>query len=79
MKAFFGVSILNSKLSPFSGNYGKIFRSGFSRKKSMFLDKHLYLDCFEKEKSKLGKLTVPISLTNFSPNVAGYNDKVAKN
>ena len=29
--------------------------------------------------SKLGKLTVPISLTNFSPNVAGYNDKVAKN
>ena len=52
---------------------------GFRGKKSMFLDKHLYLDCFEKGKSKLGKLTVPISQTNFSPNVAGYDDNAAKN
>ena len=54
MKAFFGVSILNSKLSPFSGNYGKICRSGFSRKKACSLTNIYIWIVLKREKVNLG-------------------------
>ena len=51
----------------------------FEEKKACSLTNIYIWIVLKREKGKLGKLTVPISQTNFSPNVAVYDDNAAKN